>query len=93
MPDMLKRLLESGFEGNYGLLTAEILYRLPDYKNILQVFLWQEYDMSPKFPVLAEFLDYWDTNLEGPIHSVTVVHQSLITPREFKLIKNKSLLN
>ncbi|MDB5224824.1 MAG: Usg family protein, partial [Candidatus Adlerbacteria bacterium] len=31
----------------YGLTTADICYRLPDYRDILQTYIWQGYDMHP----------------------------------------------
>lgn len=34
----------------YGLATAEILYRMPDHPGLLQTYLWQEYDLCPRFP-------------------------------------------
>lgn len=36
----------------FGLTTAEIHYRLPDYRDLLQLFIWQEYDIAPDFPTL-----------------------------------------
>jgi uncharacterized protein Usg len=36
----------------YGLTTANILYRLPDHPKILQTYIWQEYDVAPRFPIL-----------------------------------------
>ena len=39
----------------YGLTTAEILYRMPDHPSFLQTYIWQEYDLAPKFPVLFRF--------------------------------------
>ena len=43
----------------YGLTTANILYRLPDYRGVLQQYIWQEYDLAPRFPELNKFLDFW----------------------------------
>ncbi|SFL19156.1 Usg-like family protein [Mesorhizobium albiziae] len=37
---------------SYGLTTAEIRYRLPDYPRLLQLYVWQEYDLAPEFPTL-----------------------------------------
>ena len=54
----------------HGLTTAEITYRMPDFRSVLQVFVWQEYDLFPKLPKLKEFLDFWQDTLEGPLHSV-----------------------
>lgn len=70
----------------YGLTTADILYGLPDHPRLLQSFLWQQYDLAPKFPVLRKFLDFWARELEGPLHSVRVAHSALIRPAEFKAV-------
>lgn len=67
----------------YSLATAEIFYRLPDAKSVLQTFLWQDYDIAPRFPELRRFLDFWSRELEGPIHSVRLAHSALIRPAEF----------
>ncbi|MCZ8044626.1 MAG: usg protein [Beijerinckiaceae bacterium] len=66
----------------YGLTTATILYHMPDHRHVLQSFIWQNYDLAPRFPVLRDFLDFWARELEGPLHSVTVAHSRLIRPAE-----------
>jgi uncharacterized protein Usg len=70
----------------FSLTTAEILYRLPDHPSLLQSFIWQEYDVHPRFPRLKTFLDFWSRNLEGKLYRVTVAHKGLITPAEVRLI-------
>ena len=70
----------------FSLTTAEILYRLPDHPSLLQSFIWQEYDVHPRFPRLKHFLDFWTRNLEGPLYKVTVAHKKLITPAELRLV-------
>jgi uncharacterized protein Usg len=77
----------------YSLTTAEILYRLPDYPALLQSFIWQEYDVHPRFPRLKGFLDFWTRNLDGSLYRVTVAHKKLITPAEVKLIAGDYWLN
>ena len=77
----------------YSLTTARILYRLPDFRNILQTYVWQEYDMYPTFPELREFLVFWEKNLEGPLHSVHIAHKKLISPSEFKITDGEFFLN
>ena len=72
--------------GGYGLTTAHILYRLPDHPRFLQTYVWQDYDLFPKFPVLQKFLDFWAAQLEGPLHSVTVAHCKLIKPAELRAV-------
>ena len=76
------RLLLKG----YGLTTAEIHYRLPDHPALLQRYLWQDYDLAPDFPTLQGFLDFWQRELEGVLHSVCVAHQRLIKPSEWRAI-------
>lgn len=66
----------------YGLTTATILYRMPDHPSFLQSYIWQEYDLAPRFPELHKFLDFWRRELEGPLHSVRVAHTRLIRPAE-----------
>jgi len=68
----------------YRLTTAEILYRLPDHPSVLQSFIWQEFDIAPKFPVLTKFLDFWQSSIEGRLHSVTVAVRGLISNAELK---------
>lgn len=54
----------------FRLVTAEILYRLPDAPTLLQSYVWQDYDRAPELPRLTAFLDYWTDNLDGALHSV-----------------------
>jgi uncharacterized protein Usg len=54
------------------LATIEIIYRMPDHPVLLQTFVWQHWDTAPQFPALKRFLEYWELNLDGPIHSVRV---------------------
>jgi uncharacterized protein Usg len=77
----------------YGLTTAHILYRLPDHPRFLQTYLWQEYDLFPKFPVLSKFLDFWKRELEGPLFSVTVAHAKLIKPSDFRAVSGEFYLH
>lgn len=70
----------------YGLTTAEILYRLPDHPDLLQAYIWQDYDIAPDFPVLIRFLTFWQRRLDGPLHSVRVGHAKLLKPAEIKAL-------
>ena len=68
----------------YGLTTAQILYRMPDHRSLLQTYVWQNYDLCPDFPELQGFLQFWQKSLDGAVHSVTVAHSRLIKPAEIK---------
>src|ERR1700758_1577338 len=70
----------------YGLTTAEILYRLPDHPSLLQTYVWQNYDLFPRFPALQDFLQFWQAKLEGPLYSVRVAHSKLIKPAELRAV-------
>ncbi len=77
----------------YSLTTAEILYRLPDYPALLQSYIWQDYDLHPRFPRLKSFLDFWEANLEGPLYKVTVNHCQLLKPADVRLLSAQFALN
>jgi uncharacterized protein Usg len=77
----------------FSLTTAEILYRLPDHPSLLQTYIWQDYDLSPKFPKLQGFLDFWSKNLEGKLFKVRVAHKSLISANELALVNAEFRLN
>lgn len=63
----------------YRLATAEILYHMPDHPDLLQSYIWQDLDMAPRFPVLHRFLDFWQRNLDGRLHSVRLGHTELLS--------------
>lgn len=87
-----KSAFELQLEG-YGLTTAQILYRMPDHLEILQTYVWQDYDLAPDFPEMYRFLDFWENNLDGPLHSVRYTHRKLIRPAEFKRIDGEIVLH
>ncbi len=74
---------------DYRLTTAEILYHLPDYPALLQSFVWQNLDIAPKFPVLTKFLDFWENEIDGKLHSVKVSSVEIITPAKFIYCKGE----
>ena len=82
IPDRDFRAQLTGF----SLTTAEILYRMPDHPSLLQSYVWQDYDIHPRFPRLMQFLDFWSRNLDGKLYRVTVAHKKLVTPAELRLV-------
>jgi uncharacterized protein Usg len=77
----------------FSLTTAEILYRLPDHPILLQSYVWQDYDLAPRFPALMKFLAFWREKLDGPLHSVRVAHSPLIKPAEIRNVGVEMLLH
>ncbi len=72
----------------FGLTTAQIIYRMPDHRQLLQEFLWQKYDLFTEFPALEKFIAFWKEKIEGPLHSVTVAHARLIHPVELAALRS-----
>jgi len=70
----------------FSLTTAEILYHLPDHPSLLQSYIWQDYDVHPRFPRLRTFLDFWANNLDGKLYRVRVAHRKLIKPAELRMV-------
>lgn len=78
-PTIIERQLEG-----YTLATAEIIYRMPDHQELLQSYIWQEYDLVPEYPELQRFLKFWTENLDGPLVSVTVGSRELFKRGEWR---------
>lgn len=72
---------------DYRLTTAEILYHLPDHPALLQSFIWQHLDCAPDYPNLHRFLEFWQNNIEGRLHSVRVGQARLLGPGRFRHIR------
>lgn len=86
-PDFLQRLAGA------DLLTAEILYRMPDHPGLLQTFTWQTLDEAPRFPRLAQFLDHWRREIEAVIHTIRIAHSGLLKPAEVRSVDGEFRLN
>ena len=86
--DDFRRRLEGG-----GLLTAEIIYYRPDFPKLLQSFTWQTVDLAPRFPRLAEFLNYWRREIEAVIHSITIAHADMLKPSEVRFVEGELRLH
>ena len=84
--------LEQQLRG-FRLTTAEIVYHMPDNPDILQAFIWQEYDRAPRYPRLHRFLDYWSHNLDDKLHSVRVANVELVRPAELRVQQDGLLLH
>lgn len=69
---------------NCHLVTAEIVYHLPDYPSLLQVLIWQNLDTVPELPVLTKYIHYWRANVDGRLHSILVATASIVRPTEFR---------
>lgn len=78
---------------NYRLTTAEIFYHMPDHLDLLQSLIWQLLDLPPRYPILRKFLNYWEENIEGPIHSVRLVSVGIIQPPKLINVEHEFTLH
>lgn len=68
------------------LVTAEIMYHIPDHPLFLKTYVWQDFDFFPHFPKLFEFLKFWEKSLDGKLHSVRLMNGKTLTAAEVKNI-------
>ena len=86
----------SSFEkqlNDFRLTTAEILYHMSDAYHLLQTFVWQKLDKAPDFPALHDFLDYWERNLDGKLHSVRIAQTRLVHPGKVRTVDGEFRLH
>ena len=74
----------------YSLTTAEIIYRMPDHPALIQSYIWQEYDLHPRFPKLKSFLEFWSRNLEGKLYKVLVAHTQPDQAARVQLVRRRA---
>lgn len=84
--------LEQALRG-YRLTTAELLYRLPDRPGLLQTFVWQTLDIAPDFPRIVRFLRFWESEIEGRLHSVRLASAALVGPAEMRRVDGQWTLH
>lgn len=72
---------------DFRLTTAEIIYHLPDHPDVLQSFIWQDYDLPPNYPKLQHFLEFWSRTLDGKLHSVYVISAASMAIPEFNMVE------
>ncbi len=86
--DLRQKDLQMQLAG-YGLATIQIHYYMPDHPSLLQQFLLQQYDLAPRFPELKRFLDFWRRDIDAVLHSVSIAHQKLIGPTEWRAVNGE----
>jgi uncharacterized protein Usg len=78
MADLKKQL------SDYRLITAQIYYHLPDFHELLQEFIWQDYDLAPQYPVLNDFLQFWTREIDGKLHSVYIAKRQIVSASDYR---------
>lgn len=89
-------MIDTDFERQWRgerLTTAEVLYYLPDHPALLQRFLWQTLDLSPEYPRVHRFLDFWRREIDAVIHSVTLSATGLVGPAKLDIVRRVGTLH
>jgi len=71
----------------YGLTTAEFTYHMPDHVHVLNTYVWQDYDLLPDHPKLFKFIEFWQREIEGALHSVRFCHRKMLSPGQWRHVK------
>lgn len=69
---------------DYRLVTIGVFYYLPEYKNILQEFVWQTDDCIPELIRIHKFLNHWNDNIDAKIHKVRISYSDSYMTTNFK---------
>ena len=54
------------------IVTVSVFYWMPDYRHVLQEFIWQTDDIRPDYPRVHKFLNYWHDNIEAVIEEIEI---------------------
>lgn len=57
---------------DYSIVTVKVIYYLPDYRSLVNAFVWQTLDLRPRYPRVHRFLDFWHREIEAVIKEVTI---------------------
>ena len=54
------------------IVTVSVFYWMPDYRHVLQEFIWQTDDIKPEYTRVHKFLNYWHDNIEAVIEEIKI---------------------
>jgi uncharacterized protein Usg len=54
------------------LVTIDVFYFRPDYKSLIQEFIWQTDDIVPELHRTHKFLNHWHKNIDAVIQEITI---------------------
>lgn len=55
-----------------SLVTVDVYYWIPDYRHILNEFIWHTDDVWPDIPRVHNFLNFWKNNIDAVLNEVLV---------------------
>lgn len=54
------------------IVVVNVTYFRPDYRSILQEFIWSTDDVVPELKRVHRFLTFWKNNIDAVIHNVEI---------------------
>ena len=57
---------------NWQLVTIDVFYYRPDYRSLIQEFIWQTEDEVPELRRVHKFLNHWHQNIDAVIQEVQI---------------------
>lgn len=64
------------------IVTVSVFYWMPDYRHVLQEFIWQTDDYIPQLPRVHNFLNFWHKEIDAVVSEVFV---SVHNKREWRM--------
>ncbi|MGB5842018.1 MAG: Usg family protein, partial [Brucella anthropi] len=52
-----------------------------------------DYDLAPDFPVLNHFIEFWNREIDGPLHSGSYTHYRLLGPSDWRNVRGEIVLH
>lgn len=64
---------------DYKVVTVQVYYFIPDYRSLINEFIWQTLDLRPRYPRIHRFLDFWRREIDAVIKEI-IISESAIPP-------------
>jgi uncharacterized protein Usg len=84
---------EKVFGRGYSLVTINVIYYMPDYRHLLNEFIWQTLDKRPKYPRIEQFLGFWRREIDAVIKEIILTDLGTPEPADLRNIEQYFYLN
>jgi uncharacterized protein Usg len=72
--------------GGETLVNVTVLYYMPDYRSILNEFIWQTMDVYPRCPRVDRFIQFWEAEIEAKIKEVQICSALGFDPLRYRAV-------
>jgi uncharacterized protein Usg len=74
------------------LVNVTVLYYMPDYRSILNEFIWQTYDKAPKYPRVEQFVAHWEKEIDARIKEVQIFDARGFDPLRYRRVEYDAVI-